>query len=311
MPSTESRQGRVRADLERRLDDLPVLPEVAAQVVALDPAAENFANRIETLARLDPPLTARLLRLCGLRRGTPSTIAEAIVQVGARALAETMTSLTVMQVFVPTTAGQRNLWVHAIGTALTARHIAEIARPGWSIAPERAYLAGLMHDIGRFVMYDLNPAELGRVDETRWISPAELVAAEMQICGFDHAFLGALACERWGFPDLVTSIVRTHHSYRREGRSAGDLGRLVRVLQAADMVNILMLTRPNCVDAAQAERAKMIEGLFRSVQWSDTDAPFQAADLAADLGRIRADWQRLVTVLGLAVPTHLSDGPRA
>jgi HD-like signal output (HDOD) protein len=233
MSETESeRRTRIRADLERRLDDLPVLPAVATQIASLDPSEGDFASRVEELARLDPPLTARLLRLCASGLSQPGSVSQAIARVGARPLAETITCLTVMRVSIPTTVGQRNLWIHAIGTALTARCIAELASLSWQLAPEHGYLAGLMHDLGRFIMYDRTPAELGQVDETHWASPGELVAAEMRICGFDHAFLGGLACERWAFPELVTDMVREHHVYNRERSPArkSELARLVRVV---------------------------------------------------------------------------------
>jgi HD-like signal output (HDOD) protein len=307
MPVTETEQRtRIRADLERRLDDLPVLPAVAARIASLDPSAGDFTSRVEELARLDPPLTARLLRLCASGLSQPCSVPEAIARVGARPLAETITSLAVMQVFVPTTGGQRNLWIHAIGTALTARCIAQLASTSWQLAPERAYLAGLMHDLGRFIMYDRTPAELGQVDETHWGSPAELVAAEMKVCGFDHAFLGALACERWVFPELVTDMVREHHLYGRERSAArsNDLARLVRVLQAADCVNILVLTRPECVNATDQEKATLLKGLYRGVGWSEGDTPYHAGALAAELRRIDEECKRLAVFLGLAAPEH-------
>ncbi len=310
MPVTETEQRtRIRADLERRLDDLPVLPAVAARIASLDPSAGDFTSRVEDLARLDPPLTARLLRLCASGLSQPCSVPEAIARVGARPLAETITSLAVMQVFVPTTGGQRNLWIHAIGTALTARCIAQLASTSWQLAPERAYLAGLMHDLGRFIMYDRTPAELGQVDETHWGSPAELVTAEMKVCGFDHAFLGALACERWVFPELVTDMVREHHLYGRERSAArsNDLARLVRVLQAADCVNILVLTRPECVNATDQEKATLLKGLYRGVGWSEGDTPYHAGALAAELRRIDEECKRLAVFLGLAAPEQSAD----
>jgi HD-like signal output (HDOD) protein len=308
MPEIESEQRRrIRADLEQRLEDLPVLPAVAAQIACLDPSADEFSSRVEELARLDPPLTARLLRLAASGRSQFSSISEAIARVGARPLAETITSLAVLRVFVPTTIGQRNLWIHAIGTALTARWIAQLASAAWQLPPERAYLAGLMHDLGRFVMYDRTPAELGQVDETHWASPDELVAAEMQVCGFDHAFLGALACERWAFPELVTDMVREHHVYgeRRAGHKS-DLARLVRVLQAGDSVNILVLMRPECLDATDQEKTTLLKGLYRGMGWADADSPCHAGALAAELLRIDDECKRIAVFLGLA-PRQTAD----
>jgi len=305
MVETESEQRRrIRADLERRLDDLPVLPAVAAKIAALDPASTEFSNRVEEMARLDPTLTARLLRLSDRRLDQPGSVSEAIARVGARRLAETITSFAVLRVFIPATIGQRNLWIHALGVAITARTIAQLASGPWRLPPERAYLAGLMHDLGRFVMYDRDSAELAQVDETHWTSPAELVAAEIKICGFDHAFLGGLACQAWRFPDDVTTLVREHHVYGHEPKASGndDVTRLGRILQSADMVNIAVLTRPDWLTTNEKEKTSMLEGLRRRVGWSETGTPYHAPALAGEIGRIHADCTRLAALLGLVAP---------
>lgn len=304
-------QARVRADLDRRLDELPLLPAVLTRIVSMDPGAPDFAARVEELARLDPPFAARLLRLAASARGEHASIPEAIVRVGARPLAETVTALAVMRVFVPTTAGQRNLWLHALGVARTARCIAQLAAPRWQVAPERAYLAGLLHDLGRFVMYDRSPQELGQVDETAWESPAELVAAEVRICGYDHAFLGALACERWSFPDVVTAMVREHHLYGREdhARRAHEVAALVRLVQAADAVNILVLRHPDYVLVPETRRVAILEQLRRRLGWSDADAPCRSDALAPELPHIDEECRRLAGVLGLVASCPFPDRP--
>lgn len=291
-------RARLVETIEARLDELPLLPVVVTRLAALDPESTDFPEAVERLARLDPALAARLLHLTRTARfpiaGMP-TVGRAINAIGARRLAETITSLAVMRVFVPTTPGQRNLWRHAVGTALSARRIAEMAAVP-SVAPEQAYLAGLMHDLGRFVMYDRSPQELGRVDETHWSSPAELIAAELAICGFDHASLGGLACERWGFPETVAAIVRGHHVYETDAPST-DVSSLVRVLQAADFTSILLLTRSSCLAASANDRTRLVHEWFARVGWREP--PCDAGMLAEQFGWIDAETSRHLALLGL------------
>ncbi len=294
---------RLLAKIEERLDELPMLPAVVTRLAQLDPDSPTFPEAVEELARLDPPLTARLLHLTQTGMRVPETampsIGTAINYIGARRLAETVTSLSVMRVFVPTTRGQRNLWFHAIQTAVAARRIAEMA-PADSVAPEQAYLAGLMHDLGRFIMYDRSPRELGQVDETHWCSPAELVAAEIGICGFDHAALGGLACERWGMPDPVTEMVRVHHTYDRDAIAAQPSGlpRLVQVLQTADFTSILLLTRPACGTASKDELARSYRDWFTKVGWREL--PCEPGLLAEQLGWVAVETIRLAAILGVS-----------
>lgn len=250
----------------------------------MNPDDATFSEQVETLASLDPPLASRLMRLAGtgLSQREVSSIPQGVATIGARRLSETLTSLAVMRVFVPATVGQRNLWIHAIGTAVIARRLAD-----WSvhslIPPEHAYLLGLMHDLGRFVMYDRSPAELGTVDETRWATPDELIEAEMQICGYDHAFLGGLVAERWSFPDAVTVAIRDHHIYSSEhtGQWGPELEREVRLLQAADRVSVLLLTQPHVVNRTEREQVALLRKYCMPAAWREL--PYDPVQLAREL----------------------------
>jgi hypothetical protein len=161
-----------------------------------------------------------------------------------------------------------------------------------------------MHDLGRFVLYDRSPRELGRVDETQWSTPAELIANELAICGFDHASLGGVACERWGFPETVAALVRGHHVY--EAAAPGtDLARLVRVLQAADFTSILLLTRTSCLEAPANERRRLVGDWFARVGWREP--PCDAGMLAEQFDWIVAEASRHSAFLGLEPDAPATD----
>jgi HD-like signal output (HDOD) protein len=93
---------------------------------------------------------------------------------------------------------------------MLALRLAPLMRPP-KVEPQVAYLAGLLHDVGRFVLYLEAPEELRAVDETAWDSPAALIAAEKSICGFTHPEIGFLAAQKWKLPSDLALVIQFHH----------------------------------------------------------------------------------------------------
>jgi putative nucleotidyltransferase with HDIG domain len=183
----------------------------------------------------------RLANAGGIAPRNVSTIREALIQVGIRRIADMISALSIVEVFVPSTQAQRNLWVHSIQTAFSARRIAEL-RPELRIDPEEAYLAGLLHDIGRFMIFEHSPRNMSLIDEALVTDPRELVQAEIEVCGFDHATLGSVICERLLLPFGVCEMTRTHHFYReKRAQIAPEVEALVRVVQEADCLSFGLL----------------------------------------------------------------------
>jgi putative nucleotidyltransferase with HDIG domain len=120
-------------------------------------------------------------------------------------------ALSVTRVFVPRDDWERALWKHALQVAIAARRLTQFSADNTVLA-DQAYACGLLHDVGRFVMFLEAPEALKRVDQSEWEGGEGLLAAELEICGLTHAELGALACERWGLPELLVRMVREHHT---------------------------------------------------------------------------------------------------
>ena len=169
------------------------------------------------------------------------TIEQAIVRVGAVRLADIVRLHNVVRTFVPTNFGQRFLWFHTLEVAVGARLIAN-ALPERDLNPDVAYAAGMLHDVGRFVMFNDSPEELGQINESFWTSFPELRTKELEICGYDHAELGGLALEEWDLPKPFALMATDHHS--REEDLQGPLSKeqklLLRVVQCADTMSLLL-----------------------------------------------------------------------
>ena len=228
----------LQSKLARHLEDLPVLPGVVSRLLALDPADDDHADRVSELIEAEPNFSTRLLAYANSAVSSPVSpvisIPAAVTRVGSLGATDLVLTLGVTAVFVPRDSWDRSLWRHSIQVAIVARALTVATRPD-DVTPEAAYAAGLIHDVGRFVMFQHAPADLRRIDEGSWVTPGELIAAETAICGLNHADLGALACESWGIPELIVESVRRHHDCV-EGEPASTVERVEHLISVADLL---------------------------------------------------------------------------
>lgn len=228
--------------LESRIDQLPLLPDVVVGLLRLDPSADDYFERVAALIRSDPAFAMRLLRYANSASMAPaqpiSTIDQSLMLVGCKGAVELVTGHSAMRVFVPRHDWERDLWRHAFDVACLMHAFASIGTT-LPMDAHKAYLFGLLHDIGRFILYLEAPDELRRVDETAWSTPQELVDAESAICGFTHAELGYLAIRKWRLPDELAQVVRYHHLLPGDPQLA-TLVPLIQLIQDADWLSVTL-----------------------------------------------------------------------
>lgn len=296
-------QKKFLAELVGKIKQLPLLPSVVMRMITLAPDDPAYFDKIVKLAHEDPAFSTRLIQVAnsaGMRPAAPiTTLQHAVARLGSRQVAGLVTSMSVASVFIPATQAQRNLWIHAVQVAHGARAIA-ISNTNLQVDPHEAYLCGLLHDIGRFVMFEFAPRELERIDETQWKTPIELVKAEKAVTGFDHAGLGWLACKKWCLPDLITQLVKHHHVYSppRGNREEIRFANLVNTIQEADFLSIQLMLHPEALELPGNALAQMLRESCIHRDWAQP--PLAAADLARLAAPVKADADQAVEALGLA-----------
>lgn len=226
---------------EDKVGDLPLLPAVVVRMMGLTLDSDQLFEEVLEIASQDPSLALRVLRMANSAMSAPvspiETLERAVLRLGAAHVAELVTAAAVTRVFVPRTLGERNLWHHAIEVA-TASRIMLAARAPRGVDVGAGYLAGLLHDVGRLVMFDQSPAFIQEVDDLAWKTPGELVEAEVSVTGTDHATIGGRVCEHWQVPEEITRAVREHHRDLSETRSP-----LLAVIKQADFLSVVCHSR--------------------------------------------------------------------
>ncbi len=233
-------------ELERKLEELPLLPAVVSEVLALNANSDDYFDRLLHLAERDPPFAVSVLRCANSASSAPLTVIvsleHAVTRLGTQRCAGLILALAVIKVFVPRSEAQRNLWIHSLQTALFARMFCQRI-PAVKSNPGQAYLCGLLHDIGRFVQFEGAPADLTRVDDMHWASPQELISVERNALGYDHSLLGWRACSKWSLPATIGEVVRRHHEDLPA--RCQDTDELVRVVQWADKLSTALIMDPD------------------------------------------------------------------
>lgn len=197
-------------------NDLPTLPTIALEVSRLANDPMVGMSEIVRIIRNDPSMTGKILRVSnsafyGMPRRVES-LNMALVVLGMREISNLVTSISVLSAF-PEKNGegsfQRQIfWEHSAGTG-------EIARVLTSKLQLRLhgieFTGGLLHNIGKIILHQYFPNELGQAFKLAETDSLPSIVAEQRILGTDHAEVGAWVAEKWALPSSIVESIRYHH----------------------------------------------------------------------------------------------------
>lgn len=227
--------------LVQTIRDLPALPEVVVRVMRMAEDPRSDAQGIARVIATDQAMAARVLKLAnsafyGLPRRV-GTLSEAVVILGFRTIKNLAIAASTFELLNREIAGywlQRGeLWRHSLACAIGAQLIARRARLPVS---EEAFVAGLLHDIGKVAIDLFVRAQFDQIMERALHDRIPFVEAEQAVLGFNHAMAGGLIAEKWNLPPLLVSVIKYHH----QPSSAPDRDPMISVVHLADLLSITM-----------------------------------------------------------------------
>ena len=114
-------------------------------------------------------------------------------------------------------------------------------------------MAGLLHDIGRLILFHKVPWLLtGAMEQALW-QERPLFEVETQILGFHHAALGERLMAEWNIPEPIRALVGAHHS-PSEGENPGEAA----VVHLADLLTgVLRWGTSGSVHVPEADRGAL------------------------------------------------------
>jgi HD-like signal output (HDOD) protein len=203
-------------DLVKSAGSISSLPTI---FIRINDAVNNPRSSLADIGRViseDPGLTARLLRIVNSAfYSFPSkidTISRAVTIVGTQQLRDLALATSVMKVFKGIPDDLINMeafWCHSIGCGITARVLASHRREA---NLERYFVTGMLHDIGRLLLF-MNLPKQSRAALMRCQRSEELLyKVEREEIGFDHATVGSALLQAWNLPASLEEVVAFHHA---------------------------------------------------------------------------------------------------
>jgi len=203
-------------ELVKRSIKISSLPEVYFKIndVLNDPQS-SFADIAEVIGN-DVSLSARLMKIVNSAfYGYPAkidTIEHAVSIIGTWQLRDLALSTTILSSFkgVPEKhISMNSFWRHSITCGIAARLIAiQNTDPN----PERHFLGGVLHDIGRLILLENLPQQGKTIMERFAKENIELYQLEREVLGFDHSDIGEALLGHWNLPDNLKEVIAYHHN---------------------------------------------------------------------------------------------------
>jgi HD-like signal output (HDOD) protein len=191
------------------------LPLVFHKLLEVINDPRSSATDVAEVISKDTDLSVRLLRIVNSAfygiRSKIDTISRAVTIIGSNQLLSLAMGVTVINFFrgIPNTlANMDSFWRHSVSCGIAARLIASYHR---TPNTERFFVTGLLHDIGRLLIFKELPAYGQAVLLTARARKSLLPPVEEKILGFTHHKLGGILLKHWKFPVSLEKNVRYHH----------------------------------------------------------------------------------------------------
>jgi HD-like signal output (HDOD) protein len=190
-------------------------PEIYFRISEALQSPKSSITHVANLISKDTALSAALLKLANSAMyGVPAkveSIPRAAALIGGNALSTLALGVSVITSFGAVPAkwvNMQSFWKHSIAVAVLGQVLSVRKTPR---AIERIFVGGMLHDIGRLVLLRHAPLAMTKVLAAAEAEKAPLVEMELRMLGFDHAELGGRLLEKWGFPRILSDLVRYHH----------------------------------------------------------------------------------------------------
>lgn len=226
-------------DLEKVITiagDLPTMSVVATKVMQLVEDEKATAEELAKIVSSDPAVAARIIKISNSAlyscQREIKTIPRAIVLLGFNTIKSFVIAASLKDTFKHSGLTEKMLWEHSFGAALAARIIVGECQ---LVSVEEAFLAGLLHDIGKILMYNNDFDRFQSLMEHCYNERLLFEEVELTHLPFTHAELGGYVLKKWNFPDVIVNSVMQHHNFEFTDGDDFYLRALTAVVSLADL----------------------------------------------------------------------------
>ncbi|MHC4944877.1 MAG: HDOD domain-containing protein [Planctomycetota bacterium] len=264
-----------------KIENMPVLSPSAVQLLQTLGDPSHSLAEIVKIVECDAELTAHFLkRVNSVNYGLVTevtSVSRAVTYLGERFVVGIAVAACSSQAFDRGFAGFENektaFWEHSLKTAIASREVALVA--GSETSPDVAFTAGLLHDIGKSVIFEfMVGAGCPIFEKVDGFDMGECLEKERELAGMNHCEAGRALAEQWKLPEILVPPITHHHhpgAAREEDRTlvlAVHLGDLIAAKAGSGIEYELHPEYSSYVNITEKEMGKIL--LNVTIEFSKT-----------------------------------------
>jgi len=211
----------------KQIEHLPTLPQVVTKILAMTDSARG--NAADLSKEMDQSLSAKVMKVAnsafygGRAARTVTSIHQGIVIIGFDAVKEIVLTTSLFHTFKNSQEVKimQPLWRHSLESALIAKRLAWVYRYE---GLDEAYLAGLLHDIGKLVIQQYFPDAYALAQKMSKAG-GDALKAEKEVLGMTHAEIAGRMAKQWNFHESLVQAIAHHHD--EKWKENPNLGRII------------------------------------------------------------------------------------
>lgn len=234
--------GKLTLDrIVEKVEEMPVLPNRINKIIEIVENPDSTVKDLENEILKDQSLTSKVLKLANTTHyGYPrkiSTVSRATILLGFQTIKSIALASTVSKYLLGElegyALGKNDLWKQSQTCGIISRYIGKKK----SIEnPEKAYIAGLLRDIGKTILNYYVQDEYCEIVKIVEEERVPFLEAEKLVLGFDHAEIGGKVAQKWNFPKDLVEAIEYHHTPEKALENPD----LVSIVHVADAITMMM-----------------------------------------------------------------------
>ena len=211
------------------IDSLPAMPAIAQKILALPLNTDQGEAELLRLIAQDPQTSAKIIGLSNTALfgapGSINSVRDATMRLGMTQVKAIAVSMATLSSLTKQSEGKlkfADFWAHSLAIANTMRILTRHMPPRMRPMEDKIFLAGLLHDIGYYVLSYIDISISNALHEKLNADTSmPLLDIENNLLGTHHGEIGAQLGKHWGLPEEIIAVMRYHHMPENEQAQIG------------------------------------------------------------------------------------------
>jgi putative nucleotidyltransferase with HDIG domain len=224
--------------LIKNIGELPTIPSVFFTVSKMLSDPRTSAIDVGQAISSDQVIASKVLKLANSAfygfAGKVNTVPHAIAVLGFNATKNVVLTTSILSALNLKTPIEgfslAAFWKHSAAVGAIARLTAAEVYPQ---KREEAFVTGLLHDIGKFILAICAPEDFANCINHAMSKGCLFLDAEKEILGICHTDIAALINRKWNLPAEIAAVITSHH---RDSGIPSEYAKLIAVVKLADVL---------------------------------------------------------------------------